>query len=89
MISAAIVFMLQIAFLFFRTLNIKMTAKDNVPGAIVTGIGIGFCWLLSIKLSVDALNSSDWLTVAGYFVGGAAGTYIGMKMKPRKNGIGK
>lgn len=84
MINALIVYLLQIAFLFFRTLNIKATARNHVLGAILSGVGIGFCWLLSIKLSIDALRSGDWMTIAGYFLGGATGTYIGMKMKPRK-----
>lgn len=83
MLNAVIVYLLQIAFLFFRTLNIKATAKGNIPGAILSGVGIGFCWLMSIKLSIDALRSSDWMTLAGYFLGGATGTYIGMKLKPR------
>lgn len=84
-INAIIVLASQILFLFFRTLNIKYTSRDMRLGAVLSGMGIGLCWLTSIKMSIDAINDWDPLTIGAYFIGGATGTWIGMSMKKKPN----
>lgn len=79
-----IVLVTQIIFLWLRTLNVKYTAGDNLFGAMITGIGIGLAWMVGIAIGSNAMMEGHWFPILMHIVGGAIGTYIGMKKKKKR-----
>ena len=84
--SAGIVFVAQILFLFFRTLNLKYIADSNVLMSIVTGNGIGVSWLISTTMGVNSISMMSWPPIAAFLIGGSIGTYVGIISKNKKKG---
>jgi hypothetical protein len=85
MISFFALLFCQILFIYARTLNVKMIAKGNKVGAILTGFVVGIFWLVTTAIGVDSMLKADYLTVAGHLIGGAIGTYWGMYSKNKDN----
>jgi len=73
-ISAIIVFMSQIVFLFFRTLNVIYNSQQRIIPTLITGIIMGLAWLVNIGLGLKAFMGFDLLTIFGYLLGGTIGT---------------
>jgi zinc transporter ZupT len=80
-VAGVIVFVTQIIFLYFRTLNVIYNAQRDIIRTIVTGNIIGITWLISIAIGTEAIMTLQWQPILGYFLGGTAGTYFGLKRK--------
>lgn len=85
MISFLTLLCCQVLFIYARTVNVKMIAKDNKLGAILSGFVVGIFWLVTTAIGVDSMLKQDYLTVAGHLIGGAIGTYWGMYTKKKSN----
>lgn len=84
--SGIIIFVTQILFLYFRTLNVMYTAEHKVWPSILTGQGIGLTWLLSVSIGANAIMNGEIAPVICYLIGGGLGTYLGFKnIKFNKN----
>ncbi len=77
----AVLILSQAAFSFFRTLNVRYTAKDNIPLAIATGAVVKLSWLISAAIGVNSIIKHDWVTAVIYVVSGVAGDYMSFKIK--------
>jgi len=79
-----IVFFTQIIFVWLRTLNVVYISKLLILPSILTGIGIGFAWLVSITIGVNALMDYQPLPLIGHLLGGVIGTYVGLVIEKKK-----
>lgn len=79
--AAIVVFITQIAFLYFRTLNLYYTVERNLWGAIWTNNMLSINWLLSISIGINSFIDGEWLPITAFLLGGTIGTYWGMKNK--------
>ena len=80
-IASVAIFITQIAFLYFRTLNLRYVAEGNTIMAILSGNGVGIAWLISTTMGVSAISMLDWQPIAAFLIGGSIGTYYGLKKK--------
>ncbi|WP_298751984.1 hypothetical protein [uncultured Arcobacter sp.] len=74
-----IILLTQLAFVFFRNLNIKAVASEKLYAVLITGLGIQLTWLGSTTLAVTATINQDILTIIGYLLGGAIGNFMTVK----------
>lgn len=83
MINATIVFFCQILFLYFRTINVWYTSRDKVWPTVISSIAVGALWLVTTMMGVTALLDieNEYPVIVGHLLGGAIGTYLGMKIK--------
>lgn len=79
--QAILAFFVQIAFLYFRTLNIKFTSRGYIFPAVLSGMGVQTCWLVAMFLGVKNMMEGNWIVPIAYLLGGAIGTYLGMRLK--------
>jgi hypothetical protein len=79
--SAMIVLITQIGFIYLRTINVIFTATKKMIPSIVTGMGIGMFWLIGIAIGADAILQLKWQPIIAHLLGGAIGTYYGIKSK--------
>jgi len=75
---SGIIFVTQIFFIYFRTLNMIHTADKDWKKAILSGWGVGITWLVTISLGVTAMINLQWQPVMAFLIAGAIGTYIGI-----------
>lgn len=78
-ITSIIVFTSQVAFIYLRTLNVIYTAERRITPTIVTGMGIGLLTLVSFSIGIQSILSGQILPVILFLLGGALGTYWGIK----------
>jgi hypothetical protein len=71
----------QFLFVFFRTLNVKYTAQDQLVGAMITGLAINALWITTTAFGVDAYKNNDYIMAVAYLSGGQIGVYYGMRKK--------
>jgi len=76
-----LVFVTQILFILFRTLNVVYTAELNHVGSMVTGALVHLSWLVAISIGVKSMMYLDTYVIISSLVGGLSGTYIGIKLK--------
>jgi uncharacterized protein YebE (UPF0316 family) len=69
----------QFAFVFFRTLNVKYTAQDQVLGAMFTGLMINILWITTTAFGIEAYQNHNYVFAAAYLFGGQVGVYYGMR----------
>ncbi len=82
---AFIVCFTQMAFLWFRTVNIKATSDHNIFKAIWSGNGLALVWIISVSIGVKSIMNGDILPIIGHLVGGTIGTIFGIKAyKPKQ-----
>lgn len=79
--AAILAFVTQIAFLYFRTLNVFYTIQRNMFGAIWTNNMLSISWLLSMSIGINSMIIGDWQPITAFLLGGSIGTYWGLKKK--------
>lgn len=79
--AAALAFITQILFLYFRTLNVFYTIERNMFGAIWTNNMLSISWLLSMSIGINSMIIGDWQPITAFLLGGSIGTYWGLKKK--------
>ena len=79
--SALIVLFTQMLMIYFRTVNIIYTTRNHMLGAILSNVGITVMWLMSTIVGVNSIISGQWPSILSFIIGGAIGTYYGMRYK--------
>lgn len=89
-------FLTQLVFIYFRTLNVRYVATGNKWGAVLTGTMVHWAWLVGIAIGVASLTDIivnwrlDYLPVIiASTVAGGLGTWWGMYRKKRNVKDGK
>ena len=86
LLSSIIVFVSQVAFIYLRTLNVIFTVERRTWPAIFTGMGIGALTLISFSIGVKHFLDGNWIPIILFLLGGAVGTYWGIKQSIKKDG---
>ena len=82
-LSALIVLITQIFFVFFRTLNVIYNAERRLWPTIITGNVIGLCWLITISFGINAVFEMQWQPIAAHLIGGTVGVITGFKIEKK------
>ncbi len=81
-----IVFVTQLIFIGFRTVNVKCVADKNMTGALISGAIVHIAWLISI--AIGAVSMHEIMThfeleyipvIIASLSGGLLGTYIALR----------
>ncbi len=72
-VQLIIIFICNLLFIYFRTLNVTYNATANRLGVFWTGICVHRTWLLSTTLGVNALLEGNYWLVFGSLAGGLLG----------------
>jgi uncharacterized protein YebE (UPF0316 family) len=78
-LSALIVLITQIFFVYFRTLNVIYNSEKKLIPTIITGNIIGICWLITISFGITAVINLQWQPIAAHIIGGTVGVIYGFK----------
>lgn len=85
-LAALIILFSQITFIFLRTINVIYTAERRMVPAILSGAGVGFAWLISMTIGLNSIMGGAWQPILSFLIGGAIGTYWGIKKEEKKHG---
>lgn len=83
-LSALVVLMSQIIFIYLRTINVIYTAERRLLPAILSGNGIGLAWLVSMSIGADSIMKGELIPIIAFLLGGTLGTYLGIKKESKK-----
>ena len=84
--ASIIVFISQLVFIYFRTLNVIYTAERKIWPAILTGNAVGLSILLSFSIGTKSVLNGQPIPIILFLLGGSIGTYWGIKQnEKRKN----
>jgi uncharacterized protein (DUF486 family) len=78
-LASGIILISQIAFIYFRTINVIHTTNKDWKKAILSGWGVGITWLMSVSLGVNSMINMQWQPIVAFLLAGAIGTFIGIK----------
>lgn len=73
-----IVFVFQILFNVFKTLEIKYTYEKKTNKLMINSIWINLVSLAGMFFSLDALFEGDWFVIPFYIIGSVVGKWIAM-----------
>ena len=83
-ISALVVLVSQIVFIYLRTINVIYTSERRILPAIISGNGIGLAWLVSLSIGGNSIMHGEVLPILSYLIGGTLGTYWGILKETKK-----
>lgn len=83
-LSALVVLMSQIVFIYLRTVNVIYTAERRMMAAILSGNGIGLSWLVSMSIGANSILEGQVLPIISFLIGGTLGTYRGIKKESKR-----
>lgn len=82
-IQAGVLFVSQLIFLYFRTLNVKHTSDLNRKGVFLTGLVVHTCWLITIAIGVTAIIKGNYVLIIFSALGGSLGADQALLKKKR------
>lgn len=85
--SSLIVLLSQIVFIYLRTLNVIYTTERKVFLSIITGMGVGTLTLVSFSIGIKSILGGEIVPFSLFLVGGAIGTYLGIKQNIKNEKI--
>ncbi len=83
-VSAVIVLITQIMFLYLRTINVIYTTERRLWPTIISNTGVSISWLLSVGISTNSMITGQWQPIMAFLIGGAVGSYLGIKKESKK-----
>jgi hypothetical protein len=83
--AALVVLISQIIFIYLRTINVIYTAEMKVKPAIISGMGIGLAWLVSMAIGANSIMKGELLPILSFLIGGALGTYWGIRKEIKRH----
>ena len=83
-ISALVVLVSQIVFIYLRTINVIYTSERRILPAIISGNGIGLAWLVSMSIGGNSIMHGEFFPILSYLIGGTLGTYWGILKETKK-----
>lgn len=85
------IFVIQVVFIWSRTVNVRFIASGNIFGVLASGAVIHISWLISIAIGAasmhEIITNFEWKflpVVLCSLAGGLIGSYIGMKAKEKQ-----
>jgi hypothetical protein len=78
MIIYFLVFLFQVLFNVFKTLEIKYTYENRVTPLLFNSLWINLVSLASIYFSLERLFARDWLVIVVYISGSVFGKWLAM-----------
>jgi hypothetical protein len=78
MIVYFLVFLFQVLFNVFKTLEIKYTYENRVTPLLFNSLWINLVSLASIYFSLERLFARDWLVIVVYISGSVFGKWLAM-----------
>lgn len=72
-LQAIIIFLSNLAFIYFRTRNVMYNAKADRWGVFHSGIAVHISWLCSTSLGVNAMLEGNYGLVVMSLAGGLLG----------------
>lgn len=86
--ECTIVFLTQLVFIWFRTLNVKAVADNNIKNVILTGAAVHLAWLVGIAIGasnmykiITSFNFQFLPIIFSSLIGGLIGSYLAMIKK--------
>lgn len=76
-----VLFMSQIGFIYFRTLNVYFNSKLDRIGVFWTGVIVHIFWLISIAIGVTAIVKGNYFLVLFSLSGGLLGADRALRSK--------
>jgi hypothetical protein len=88
-IQAAIIFISQLVFIYYRTSNVTAQIEKNRFKLFWTGAIVHVTWLLSTAIGVNAILHNNWLLIVFSLFGGLLGADLSFtkKLKLVKNDL--
>lgn len=83
-VSAVIVLITQIMFIYLRTINVIYTTERRLWPTIISNTGVSISWLLSVGISTNSMITGQWQPIMAFLIGGAVGSYLGIKKESKK-----
>lgn len=84
-LSALVVLVSQIIFIYLRTINVIYTAERRLLPAMLSGNGIGLAWMVSISIGANSIMNGEFLPILSFLIGGSLGTYWGITNNKKKD----
>ena len=84
-LQVVILFISQLVFIYFRTLNISAQLEHNRFKLFWTGLFVHVTWLLGITIGVSALLEGTYWLVLVSWLGGSLGADLGLKKQIKNN----
>lgn len=84
-LSALVVLISQLIFIYLRTINVIYTAERKLIPAIISGNGIGLAWLVSMSVGANSIMNGEIIPIIAFLIGGTLGTYWGIKKETKKH----
>lgn len=73
-----LVFLFQVFFNIFKTLEIKYTYENKVKELVINSVWINLVSLGSVYFAIDSLFKGNWSVIIVYILGSAVGKWIAM-----------
>ena len=73
-----LVFLFQVLFNIFKTMEIKYTYEQKVKALLYNSVWINLVSLASTYFSIERLLAGDWLVVLVYILGSILGKWMAM-----------
>lgn len=77
-LSALVVLITQIIFIYLRTINIIYTSDKRVLPATVSSIVLSFAWLISTSIGLNSFLNGQWQPIVAFLIGNGIGSYYGI-----------
>ena len=74
-----LVFLFQVMFNVFKTMEIKYTYENKVNELMLNSIWINLVSLGSVYFAIDNLFKGNWSVIIVYIMGSVAGKWVAMK----------
>jgi len=81
MMEVLIVFVSQLAMIFFRMINVRTVASHKVAKSVLLTGAIQIAWLISSALGIKGFLDGNYPVIAAYIAGGMIGTYLSFSIK--------
>ncbi len=82
--SAILIFVSQVAFIYFRTLNVIYTSERKTTPAMITANALSISWLVSTAIGTNSIIEGRPIPIILFLIGGSIGTYWGIRQNSKK-----
>lgn len=76
--SSIVIFLTQLLFIYLRTINVIYTTERKMFLAIISGLGIGLSWIVSMSIGMQSFIGGSFWPIFSFLLGGVLGTYFGI-----------
>lgn len=77
-VQCGIVFITQLIFVFFRTINVNANVDKDRLTLFWSGVIVHISWIISLSLGVNAMLKGNYILILFSVIGGAIGADYGL-----------